>query len=1004
MMFRNLIRAFMVTASIAVIHPNTQALAAAPASVLEDLTERARDALQKGDYASAKILLLKAIEGLPQNSSADETRVELVLQLGQAQLSMGEYLDVQNILEENWNAIIRHPDPERQDRAHYFLMSAFLSTGDYANGIKHSGALVERYNNRYGADHPQTLDGTFNHGSALVNGGQNEKGLALLDQAFNTLERGKDRELYHTRLTMVATSFENNGQYTASERFYLRLLSSLEALPESRELGMTYFNLAVLNKSQRKFDAALPFHEKAMQVLTHQVGPDAPETIAAVSGLGNTYTVMGRPASGVQFLEQAYNRARKVHGDNDNQTWLYANNYANALRDLERFEDSRAIDQAAYDWRIKNLPPNDEATEISTLNLGLDWMGLKRFKEAEELFEAFHASRKTRLGENHPDTLDALRYVALAQSYDPKGKANVSIAKQDIATLDRLTANIQAGALEQQGKEREALLYHRRAFEASLVEAGAVDPTTLTMLRNYALSTHDIHGNDGKALKIYQDLSARTLTWARTEIAATAGKARAEDIRRVANPMIYDVIELAARDPQAHQLLFQVSLDWKGLGSTEQSLLAQLRNAPPNATIAELVKSLQTMREKARQPGEASQQLLADINLAEVKLGEQSVSFARSRPTGVTPRQIVSRMSKGDALIDFIIGDKPPSGGKAPEQNIFAFVTLADGRAIVKNLGSLSRVKDILAKPDFQADEKERKALHKVLLEPLLSMKNGGKLKHLYIVPDGELFLVPFEGLLSETNKTLIERFDVTLMRSAAGLMQQDAKPKQDASLLLVGAPDYGEGVGELNFPALPGALQEVNDIYILAAASKHAADVLTKSAASEAAVRGQSKGRSILHMATHGFFLPPAEGTVLEAPWRAGVALGNSNGASTPGIQADDGIVYAAELSNWSLEGTELVVFSACETASGERSYVEGLRGIPAALAVSGAKRSMLAYWTVPDVGAANFMTAYYRNLFEQRMTYEQAFRATKRAASEGKIAGAEAPEVWQAFVMMRN
>jgi CHAT domain-containing protein len=663
------------------------------------------------------------------------------------------------------------------------------------------------------------------------------------------------------------------------------------------------------------------------------------------------------------------------------------------------------VDQAAYDWRVKNLGPNDVATEISTLNLGLDWMGLKRFGDADKNFEDLYQSRRKRLGEAHPDTKDAAKFLALSQSYNPKNISNKQLSGKDIGTLDRLSANTQAGAFDQQGKPKQALPFHRRAFEASVAENGPIDPTTLLMLRNLALSEREVEGKAGHAIQSYEDLSRRTLDWARTEIAATAGNARAEDIRRVANRMIYDVIKLAQENPKAHHLLFQVLMDWKGLGTTEQALLNQLRNQPPDQQVADLVTRLQNLQKSLRQPGQAVDQIQSEIRLNEVKLAQFSTSFFRTRAEAdFKPKDIVSKLRPDEVLIDYIIGDRILPDSITIEQEVFAFVTLADGRAIVKDLGKLLDVTAIISKSDYQTGVVQRKKLFDILLKPILKMKSVAKLKSFYIVPDGELFLVPFEGLLNDNNEAFGLQMDVTLMRSAIGMMQTKKQPSKNAAIVLVGAPNYGAEQGDLSFPALPAALKEVIDIQKLAQNSGYTATLITGTAASEAGVRQAVVGQEIVHMATHGFFLPKEFDIALEPPWRGGLALQGANSAIPNGKTNDDGIAYAAELSNWSFDKTDLVVLSACETASGERSYVEGLRGFPAALATSGAKLSLLALWAVPDEGAANFMTNFYGHLLVQGLTYEDAYRATKRDAMAGKIIGAETPDVWQAFVMMRN
>ena len=62
-----------------------------------------------------------------------------------------------------------------------------------------------------------------------------------------------------------------------------------------------------------------------------------------------------------------------------------------------------------------------------------------------------------------------------------------------------------------------------------------------------------------------------------------------------------------------------------------------------------------------------------------------------------------------------------------------------------------------------------------------------------------------------------------------------------------------------------------------------------------------------------------------------------------------------------------------------------------------------MLTLWPVDDAGTAEFMVAFYSYLSAGK-TYPEALRQTRRDARDGKIAGAQDPRVWAAFVMFEN
>ena len=89
-----------------------------------------------------------------------------------------------------------------------------------------------------------------------------------------------------------------------------------------------------------------------------------------------------------------------------------------------------------------------------------------------------------------------------------------------------------------------------------------------------------------------------------------------------------------------------------------------------------------------------------------------------------------------------------------------------------------------------------------------------------------------------------------------------------------------------------------------------------------------------------------------------AGVALAGANRLQEGN---DSGILYALEAQDLNLEGTELVVLSACETALGQIDYGEGVSGLVRALRTSGARNVMVTLRPVGDQAAATFMQRFY-------------------------------------------
>ncbi|MBD0326125.1 MAG: CHAT domain-containing protein, partial [Pyrinomonadaceae bacterium] len=182
--------------------------------------------------------------------------------------------------------------------------------------------------------------------------------------------------------------------------------------------------------------------------------------------------------------------------------------------------------------------------------------------------------------------------------------------------------------------------------------------------------------------------------------------------------------------------------------------------------------------------------------------------------------------------------------------------------------------------------------------------------------------------------------------------------------------------LSQINWPPLIGTAQE-------AAALKHIlndAQVLTGEQANEAALK-RIEGPRILHIATHGFFLPDesqkkraggpsvvadsiqTRASKSENPLlRSGLILAGANRQqSGPG---EDGVLTALEAAGLDLWSTKLVVLSACETGVGEIRNGDGVYGLRRALVLAGAESELMSLWQVSDRETRELMVEYYKRL----------------------------------------
>lgn len=134
----------------------------------------------------------------------------------------------------------------------------------------------------------------------------------------------------------------------------------------------------------------------------------------------------------------------------------------------------------------------------------------------------------------------------------------------------------------------------------------------------------------------------------------------------------------------------------------------------------------------------------------------------------------------------------------------------------------------------------------------------------------------------------------------------------------------------------------------------------------------------SVLHMATHGIFLPDLNKSVKNTassynysndPMLRSMLLfsGAENSLNEYSenkrvLQNEDGFLTALEAMNLKLDKTDLVVLSACETGLGEIRNGEGVYGLQRAFAAAGAKSIVMSLWTVSDETTQLLMTLFYQ------------------------------------------
>jgi CHAT domain-containing protein len=212
--------------------------------------------------------------------------------------------------------------------------------------------------------------------------------------------------------------------------------------------------------------------------------------------------------------------------------------------------------------------------------------------------------------------------------------------------------------------------------------------------------------------------------------------------------------------------------------------------------------------------------------------------------------------------------------------------------------------------------------------------------------------------------------------------------------------------LSSIYFAPLPGTALEATAIKSQFPEAK----LLTGKMATESAVK-QISAPSILHIATHGFFLADpkraspenssentrgarADFDVKNPLLRSGLALAGANLNQTG---PERGILTALEASNLNLWGTKLVTLSACDTGVGEVRNGEGVYGLRRAFVLAGTESIVMSLWPVSDYTTREIMVSYYKGL-KKGLGRGEALRQTKLAMLKRR--DVQRPFYWASFI----
>lgn len=882
-----------------------------------------------------------------------------------------------------------------QDRqtytAHQLLTEAnnFSNEGKYDDAIQAAQQALAAGEKGLGPDDAFVGELAVRLGSIQLTKGDNANAEQVLLRALSINEKSLDKDSPQTAIAEfnLGSLYRSIEDDVKAERYFQQALTSFEKSlgDDHPDVAMCLSQISLMHQQRGDFQSATKELQRATEIAEKNLEPTDSLSLTLFHLLGNLYLDEDDYDHAEVILEKELIAVEQKYGPDHPKLALTLQNLGSVARVTKQF--SRALDyfDRAEKIREKTLGPQHPQTAALFINIGNVYRDEDEYAKAIEFYHKALDILETSAGPYHDWTLMALSNLTDASINTGDLAHAVEYEAQTEKVVEKkIELNLAVGS------ERQMIAYSDWLFNRT----------------DRTISFHVMQDpNDPTALKL-------------------AAQAVLQRQARVLDALSGTSTALRQRlKPEDQKLLDDLA------GTDAQ--LARAALTAPKTSPEEHKKKLATLEERR-------ENLEAEITRI------SSGYFEHTDP--VTLPEISAAIPEHAVLAEFATYHpyNPRSKGNLYEEvfgdpHYVVYLISHDGSLQWKDLGktkeidqSLDAFRQALRDPDRTDVKKLARTVDEKIFQPIRPLL--GNATQLLISPDGELGLVPFEAFVEENGHYLVEQYSISYLTSGRDLLRMQVERPSRSGPLVVANPFFGEPGTQLAraeaskikhssdsrrsittasdlsgvyFAPLSGTAQEARSIQQLFPDAK----IVTGREATTGYLK-QVDAPSILHIATHGFFLedptkkpdqqtgnrspadPPGK-VIIENPLlRSGLAFAGAN-ANKNG--KDDGILTALEASNLNLWGTKLVTLSACDTGVGEVKTGEGIYGFRRAFFRAGAETLVMSLWPVSDNVTREMMTAYYTGLKQGLGRGEALHRAESDML---KKKGRQHPFYWASFI----
>ena len=912
----------------------------------------------RGEVKDGMVLYDVALELAEQLH--DDAGAAITLRLiGNVYLLRGDYAQARSIYQRSLDITDRLQDRGGSARTLANMGVIFEQQGDYRQALSNYQESLKIHTELQ--DQAATRAALNNIGIIYGRQGDYTQSQDYFERSLKLAQELGDQVAVAESLLNLGVSYTSQGNYAKSLAYFYKSLRMQTELQDQVGVANSLVNIGNIHFKQGNDQQALAYYQRSLRLQAQIEYTEL--TPATLTGLGNTYQALNDFPRALASYQRSLKLAEQME---DKDTAALA---LGKFGDLYFLQEQYAT---ALDYLRKSLKLYEELESKEDIAYILGSIG-ETYLKLNDYAAALDVTRRALELSAQSAALDNLwqirntegkAYLAL-KKYEPARQAFLA----SIAFIEQLRGQVAGGELE-----------HVRFFEDKLEPYQAMVELSLAQ-RDYAQALTFAERAKGRVL-------LEALNSGRVDIDKAMSQSELERERAL-------TAELRSLNTQILSLELQASQD--------QARLTELREQLDKARLA--YESFQTELYTAHPELKAQRGVAPPLDLNEV---------AELLPNDKTA--LLEYVVMQDQVYLFVI-TKAVTAGQTSAPVSIAVYPLNVKRAALTGL--VTDFRQRVADRNLNIKNAGRQ-LYDLLLKPARQQLQG--LDKLCIVPDGSLWDLPFQALLTTEGRYLLEDYTLfyapslnvlhEMMKRGSDLRAQAQRPSGDTlkrepnarpdagvpELLALGNPVLNretlQSVGSVyrqeGFEPLPEAEREVNMLRQIYGRAR--SKVLTKSAAREEVVKSEASRYSMLHFATHAILddRNPMYSRIMFA--RAGRSA------------AEDGMLEAWEIMRLDLKAS-IAVLSACQTARGRVGAGEGIIGFSWALFVAGCPTAVVSQWKVDSARTADLMIAFHRHLAAgptakgPAMTKAEALR---KAALQLLHSPYNHPAYWAGFVLV--